>query len=217
MDIDRPGHIAVVAHDAGAAAHIFAWLDTGLLNIDHCKFCLGGPAAKSFQIRQPEIELVSLKNVLKGAQIVLTGTGWSSSLEHEARGIAKKNGIKSIAVIDHWVNYVERFVREDVQILPDIIWVSDKFAYQKAKSLFPDIEIIEKRNDYIESQVDEVLSYKVDKQDSINVLYLLEPIRDEWAGKDIAGEFQALNFFLGVNTHFEFREKVFHYFEASSL
>ena len=72
--------------------------------------------------------------------------------------------------------------------------MSDKFAYQKAKSLFPDIEIIEKRNDYIESQVDEVLSYKVDKQDSINVLYLLEPIRDEWAGKDIAGEFQALNF-----------------------
>ena len=191
------GKVAIVSHDAGAAAQIFAWLESGLLIIDMCRVCLEGPAAKSFQTQKPNVELCSLEGVLIGAETLLTGTGWLSSLEHNARMLAKKNGIKSIAVIDHWVNYKARFVRDHEEVLPDIIWVSDKYAYSEAKRCFPKIEIVEQRNDYIKAQVDKVLSYKIDRQEGvINVLYVLEPIRDAWAGSEVAGEFQALDFFL---------------------
>lgn len=199
MTDSNVGHIAVVANDAGAAAHIFAWLKSGFLNIDQCKFCLDGPAAKSFKIQQPNIELFSIEKILNGAEKLLTGTGWSSSLEHDARILAQNNSIKSIAVIDHWVNYRERFIRNSVEILPDIIWVSDKYAYKKAKRSFPNVQIIEQENEYLKAQANEVLSYKTNKKkDVTNILYLLEPIRDEWAGHKVAGEFQALDFFLKI-------------------
>ncbi len=191
------GHIAVVANDAGAAAHIFAWLKSGFLNIDRCKFCLDGPAARLFRIQQPNIKLLSMERIMTGAEKLLTGTGWSSSLEHDARTLAKNNDIKSIAVIDHWVNYRERFIRNNLEILPDEIWVSDKYAYNKARITFPNIQIIEQKNDYLKAQAHEVLSYKIEKKKgTTNILYLLEPIRDKWAGDKVAGEFQALDFFV---------------------
>ena len=65
MTDSNVGHIAVVANDAGAAAHIFAWLKSGFLNIDQCKFCLDGPAAKSFKIQQPNIELFSIEKTFE--------------------------------------------------------------------------------------------------------------------------------------------------------
>ena len=189
--------MAVVAHDAGAASLIFAWFESGRLSIEQCRFCLEGPAAKLFKIQRPNIEFFSLKDVLTNAKTLLTGTSWSSPLEHNARILGKKNSIKSIAVIDHWINYKERFIRDHKEVLPDEIWVCDKYAYVEAKRCFPNIEIINQKNDYIKAMVDEILSFKVDKHEDVtNVLYVLEPIRDAWAGDKVAGEFQALDFFI---------------------
>lgn len=189
--------ISIVANDAGASAQIFAWIKSGMIRIEQCRFCLEGPAAESFQVQYSDIKLLPLEDVLIDAEILISGTGWASSLEHNARLLAKKNGITSIAVIDHWINYRERFIRENVEVMPDKIWVSDKFAYLEAKRCFPNIEIIQKKNDYLKSQVDEVLSCKFDRQKgTTNVLYVLEPIRDPWAGNKMLGEFQALDFFL---------------------
>ena len=191
-------YISIVAHDVGAANQIFAWIKSGLLKIEQCKFCLEGPASKSFRVWQPDIELLPLEDVLIGAEILLSGTGWSTPLEHNARIIAKNKGIKSIAVIDHWVNYKERFVRNHTEVMPDIIWVSDKYAYSEAKRCFPNIEIVQQRNDYIKAQVDEVSIYKIKKKKgTTNILYVLEPIRDAWGERrGMPGEFQALEFFL---------------------
>jgi len=202
-------NIAIVAHDAGAASQILAWLKTGLLNINHCKFCLEGPAAKLFQVKIPNLKIISLEDVLIGAEVLLTGSGWSSSLEHNARMFAKNNFIKSISVLDHYVDYRERFVRDNTEVLPDIIWVSDKYAYLEAKRCFPNIEIVEQRNDYIKSQIDEVLNYNVvNHKDVTNVLYLLEPLRDPWANIGKAGEFQALDFFIKSIPNLNFGENI---------
>ena len=191
------GHIAIVAFDAGAAEQIFAWLESGLLRTEMCKFYLKGPAERSFKALNKNLICQSLEDALKDAEVLLSGTGWSSSLEHDARIIAKKRGITSIAVIDHWVNYPERFVRNDLKVLPDIIWVTDKHAYCEASKHFPGIKIIEQKNHYIQSKLDEILSQNVHKEKNVtNVLYLLEPIRDTWASEGVPGEFQALDFFM---------------------
>ena len=83
-------YISLVAHDAGAASHILAWIKSGMLRIDKCKFCFKGPAAKLLKVQLPNIELLSLEDVLVDTETLLSGTGWASSLEYNARLIAKK-------------------------------------------------------------------------------------------------------------------------------
>ena len=67
---------------------------------------------------------------------MLTGTSWSSSLEHKARKLASYKDTYSIAVIDHWVNYKKRFEFNNEYILPNEIWVTDLVSFHLAKNIF---------------------------------------------------------------------------------
>src|SRR4051794_3927926 len=112
--IDLPRPIAVVCHDAGATNLILPWLndEAELLPVMH------GPAAALWQARF-DTRIKGLDQAIAAAAAVLTGTGWASGLEHEARKLARERGLRCAAVIDHWVNYPDRFVRGGIEILPD--------------------------------------------------------------------------------------------------
>ena len=146
--------VSVVCHDAGAANLVFAWLrewaEAGLLDKHEFKVLLEGPAIKAWQLGPvPLLQMqlhTELSSALTGCQSVLTGTGWASSLEHDARQLAATLHIPSIAVIDHWVNYTQRFERDGVVVLPNQIWVSDSYAVELATKLFknvPSVELLE--------------------------------------------------------------------------
>jgi len=192
--------VAVVCHDAGAANLVFAWLrewtQAGLLDQHEFKILLQGPAKKAWQLDPlPLLQMqlhTELSSALTGCQSVLTGTGWASSLEHDARQLAATLQIPSIAVIDHWVNYNQRFERAGLVVLPNQIWVSDGYAVELAIKLFKDITIVELPNAYLKSLVKSIPPVP---QDCKNLLYVLEPIRNDW-GKGELGEFQALDFFV---------------------
>lgn len=192
--------VCVVCHDAGATNLIFAWLrawaETGKLDEFEFKLCLSGPAEKIWQLNPvplPHMKLqTELTKALTNSQTVLTGTGWASSLEHDARRLASVAQIPSIAVIDHWVNYTQRFERDGVVVLSDEIWVSDPYAAEMAKKLFKGIAVVELPNTYLQNLVKEIPPVK---QDCMNLLYVLEPIRNDWS-KGVPGEFQALDFFV---------------------
>lgn len=191
--------VAIICNDAGAANNIFAWLAQwnrhGLLDKHYFKLMFEGPA-KTIWLNNP-IGLANaqfysdLLETIKGTNSVLTGTGWSSSLEHHARQTAKQLQIPSIAVIDHWVNYEERFERDDEIILPDSIWVSDQHAANLAKSIFKNTPVFELPNTYLDQIVKAITEIK---SGTLNLLYVLEPLRNDW-GKSSQGEFQALDFF----------------------
>jgi len=191
--------VSVVCHDAGAANLVFAWLrkwaETGLLDEHEFNVFLQGPAQKTWQnnpVPLPKMKLHNeLTNAVAGCKSALTGTGWASSLEHDARKIAASLQIPSIAVIDHWVNYAQRFEHEGVKALPNQIWVSDHYAVEIACKLFKDVPVVELPNLYLQNLVEEI---KPIPKDCKNLLYVLEPIRNEW-GKGIPGEFQCLDFF----------------------
>jgi hypothetical protein len=210
--------LAVVAHDAGAANHIFAWL--GEVNLS---LCLAGPALAIWQSRlqkkaqRPASESglalklaygqllfpeSDLSAALTGAATVITGTGWESNLEHNARKLAQVQGIRSIAVIDHWTNYEDRFVRNEEQVLPDEIWVSDKYAAVIANKAFPTINVVQKANAYLAGLVGEVESSQRPAASHGNdrVLFVLEPIRHMWGQMNELGEFLALDYFM-TNIH----------------
>src|SRR5437870_12848252 len=111
MALDLASPIAVVCHDAGAANIILAWMQAEV-GCDW-RVVMQGPAARLWSgLDVPNAKgYDTLEQAFEGAAVLLSGTSWASEIEHEARRQARVRGIKSIAVIDHWVNYKERFVR----------------------------------------------------------------------------------------------------------
>ena len=199
--------LTVVAHDAGAANHIFAWLSN-----EHPALCLAGPARAIWQARfqitgsdSVHLHLAEsgLATALEGAATVVTGTGWESTLEHDARKLAREQGIRTIAVIDHWTNYADRFVRRGEQVLPDEIWVSDPYAMEIAKAAFPTVQVIQQANTYLAGQVREVelRQKQATARGNDCVLYVLEPIRQLWGELAQPGEFLALDYFMANRKH----------------
>lgn len=188
------GVVAVVAHDAGAANLIIGWCkkNTAL----EVRTTLAGPAAKLWNNAFGHSERWSLKGSLQGANILLSGTSHESNLEHQARILAQDLGIRSAGIIDHWVNYPQRFIRHGVQILPDEIWVTDPEALKIASTYFSKTPIHLQPNDYLNDLVSQITkSGRAQSSQSLRVLYVLEPIRN-WGADGNPGEFQALEYFL---------------------
>ena len=191
--LQRP--IAVVAHDAGAANHIIAWLRDG--DLGGVRPCLTGPALAMWKYAFPGVPVVGLADALAKSRSLISGTGWAAMLEHDARKMARDSSIKSIAVVDHWTNYRERFLRGESEILPDEIWVTDDHARKLAETEFPGLKVVQLPNSYLDRLVREVREHERSSiRTGKNLLYVLEPIRNAWGAGVAAGEFTALDFFL---------------------
>ena len=186
--------LAVVCHDAGAANLIVEWLKDYKGDLQPCML---GPAKIIWEKHFPGTKLTSIDTVLNGSKSLLSGTGWGD-VEHSARIKAKKIGIQNISVIDHWTNYRERFIREESEVLPDIIIVSDKHAYSQAQILFPSILVIELPNNYLQVEAKLACSERLKEcKDPIeNILIIAEPLRKKKKGKDTYLEFEAIEFLM---------------------
>ncbi len=152
-----------------------------------------GPAARLWeQAFGRPAPCASPQAALDGAALLLSGTGWASDLEHESRALARAAGIKSIALLDHWVNYPHRFEREGKLVLPDEIWVTDEDAMRLAQECFPGQQLNQVENWYLKQQLAKLAKPNIHAQPEL--LYLAEPIRIDW-GRGKPGEFQALEYF----------------------
>ncbi|MEB3353690.1 MAG: hypothetical protein VKM34_05585 [Cyanobacteriota bacterium] len=147
----------------------------------------------------------TLEEALAGAQVLISGTGWASDLEHRARRLARQRRIPIVAVLDHWVNYRERFQREGKEQLPDGLWVSDTEAAALANAAFPNVPVLQLPNHWLEGiwstvQVLRSMTNSQPRRPARRLLYLLEPIRVPWshgsAGASEAGEVQSLRYWL---------------------
>lgn len=189
---------AIACHDAGAANHVVAWVKNGLLNGD-CRVVMEGPARKIWVANGLDENVLypALTDALCDAACLISGTGWESNLEHDARVLARKRNLPAIAVLDHWVNYAARFERQGERQLSDELWVTDSYAYAMAKWELPDVPVCLMQNTYISELLRKISEVSV-LSDSIeiSVLYVLEPARSDWGRQGSSGEFQALDYFL---------------------
>jgi hypothetical protein len=188
--------LAVACHDAGAANHIIAWL-RGSPRLD-VRACVDGPAASLWARAFPQWPGTALEEALQPSAALLSGTGWASRLEHDARALARGQGKRSIAVIDHWTDYRQRFVRGAELVLPDEIWVTDPYAKTLAEAAFPGLPVVEQPNLYLDEQARQVRSRGGPARPAAatHVLYVLEPIRHYSGANGQPGEFAALDFFF---------------------
>jgi len=199
LDLDPP--VAVVCHDAGAANIILTWLEAHLARFPEdnhfLQTYLAGPALgllSHFDLSgltlQPDPE-----SALEGARTLVAGTGWGSTLELGAFIKGQAAGLRCISVIDHWINYAERFVIGGLRARPSELWVTDTYALEMAKGAFPDAVVVLRNNTFLERSVSRI-GHPVSVPGVTRVLYTLEPIRESWGQGSRPGEFQALDYFF---------------------
>ena len=193
--------LTVVCHDAGGANQIIAMLRDHHLAALEVRAVMQGPALNLWRNAFPDFPCdPDLQKALHASGSLLSGTGWASDLEHLARQRAKDLNIPSIAVLDHWVNYPQRFARHGVTILPDMIWVTDTDAEKLATTEFPATPVQLVPNRYLDSQLAQLNG--IDKLLEPHLLFVCEPALSNW-GRDMAGEFQALQYFLSQLHRFD--------------
>lgn len=142
----------LVAHDAGGAEILCAWMQaTG----EKADVVAEGPAAHIFS-RESIPTLNSDAVNITTYQRLITGTSYGAPLENRYIELAHSKGIFSIAVLEHWLHYQERFQNCGYLTLPDELWVCDQHARTLALKLFPDVPVKLQSNWYwekIRSQV----------------------------------------------------------------
>ena len=188
--IELPHPYGVVVNDAGGANQIAAIVERQRYKPSWVS--ASGPAVKIWNEYFAGTGFQAGFHWIPLSSAVVTGTGWSSDMEYLGRVEANRHRVRSIAVLDHWVNYRERFIRNGRELLPDEIWVVDEYAESIAREAFPGLRIVRQPDAYSERMVSQIgpLTDSTPKR----LLYLLEPMRTDW-GRSEPGEFQALTYF----------------------
>ena len=174
--------LAIVAHDAGGAEILSSHVRReGSAFQNGCVFVLAGPALAIFERKLGAIAGVSLAEALPQVSTLLCGTGWQSDWELDAIEAAHRYGKKSIAFLDHWVNYRERFLRNGQLHLPDEIWVGDAIALDLVRSVLPEVPARQVGNPYFLDVQSELARHRSPPREpgaGLSILYICEPVRE---------------------------------------
>jgi hypothetical protein len=168
--------ITVVSHDAGGAEILSSYVRQSGLD---CHYVLEGPARKIFERKLGSIEMSSLEQAIRQSASILCGTSWQSDIEINAIKLARSLGKRSIAFLDHWVNYRDRFIRSGEIFLPDEIWVGDVMAESMAKEIFPHLPVTVVDDPYVQDirrELTAIQTHRLPLHDSITILYVCEPV-----------------------------------------
>jgi hypothetical protein len=148
--------VGIIAHDAGAANHLIAWIAKGrFLDVD-IKLSFHGPALAIAKKELPEFIEFSVGELVSSCSVLIIGTGWQTDIEFNAVKIARDKSIAVISVLDHWTNYRQRFIRDEDLVLPDKLWAVDEYAKAIASIDISEISLTVMPNDYLETQIDKV-------------------------------------------------------------
>lgn len=139
--------ICIVSHDAGGAEILASYVAQQGLK---CLLVLAGPAVKVFERRLGPVKLSMLEEAVADCDWLLCGTGWQSDLEWQAIKLGRRSGKRTVAFLERWGNYRERFIRNGEEHLPDEIWVGDAMAEAHARACFPATSIKLQPNPYVE-------------------------------------------------------------------
>lgn len=140
--------IALFAHDAGGAEILLELLRASLEVAEFRIFCLQeSPCFKLIQTKAlepfwceitPSKEDIEAKLCAFSPSLMAYSTGWQNHLEYHFLAYAKAHGLVSMAFLDHWTNYRERFgypLADWENNLPSFIVAHDEVSETKAKAL----------------------------------------------------------------------------------
>lgn len=169
--------LGVVAHDAGGAEIISSYLRQNKLEF---VACLEGPAVSVFHRKFGDLENLPLDDVIAKAQWLLCGTSFPADLEWRAMEAAQQAGKRCVAVLDHWVNYRQRFVRNGEWHFPDRVWVGDAVAEKIARETLPELVIKLVPNAYfidVQNELAALPKTQLASGIGVRILYVSQPVR----------------------------------------
>lgn len=179
--------IALFAHDAGGADILLELLKASLPVGEFRIFALAeSPCYTLIKTKKlehlwceitPEKSDIEAKLTLFAPSIVLYGTGWQNHIEYHFLAYAKAHTIPSIAFLDHWTNYRERFGYPEKNWehnLPSFIAAHDQTSFDKAQSFgLPNVIAI--KNYALATQLKEAQNVLGKIQERDTLLFLSEP------------------------------------------
>ncbi len=196
------GKILLFAHDPGGANAISPLIEA-LKNNGHELFVYAkGPAISKIP-QAVELKSENIQNFLKelAPDFILTGTSANDFTEKYLWRAAKNMNIKSMAFLDHWINYGIRFSKyglKDIQkynknksfdFLPDYICVMDDFAKQEMiKEGIPEKIIYSFGNPHFESlkkqikleDIEKIRSKFIKKGEDFIITFASEPYTEDY-------------------------------------
>ena len=182
--------IGIVSHDAGGANILNALVK----DYKEISFHLlaKGPALKIFDSKNIKLsnnEVEFFANI----DFVIFGTG-ATSYEKKLLRRAKEIGLNSSAILDHFVNYRNRFVYDEIISLPDYCFVCDTYSLHVAKKELAPYESIHLCDNYLARRMRwEIENFKSDEEKSI--LYVLENVDENWDNELLAWQVAFNNFY----------------------
>lgn len=179
--------IALFAHDAGGAEILLELVKASLFVGEFRIFSLvDSPCYNLIKAKKlehlwyelaPEKSDIEAKLDLFNPSIILYGTGWQNHLEYHFLGYAKTHNVPSIAFLDHWTNYRERFGYPEKNWennLPSFIASHDQTSFNIAQSLgLPNVIAIQ--NYALLAQLNEAQNVLANIPESDTLLFLSEP------------------------------------------
>lgn len=173
----RAGTPALILHDAGAASHAYAWMTTAGHGRPPSRVYAAGPALRLAAIEGVPV-VGTLDRALDGASWALVGTGWQSDLEQRAMRHCADLGIHCVAIVDHWVNYMERFSELDERHKPNTVVVTDPIAEQLARRQLPWADVTLWPNAQAQALRRAIAEMRLGRGNNDNyLLWLNEPLR----------------------------------------
>ena len=111
------------------------------------------------------LEIHSLKDLIKKNyfNLAVIGTGYPPKYIHLANYF-KTYKILTVAILDHWLNFLRRFKKNKSLFKPDVILMTHKINY-RLDNFFKNIKIFNIKNYYLEQQIREVKKIKKVKYD----------------------------------------------------
>ena len=179
--------IALFAHDAGGAEILLELLKASL-NVGEFRIfsLVDSPCYTLIKTKKLEhfwSEITFDKNDIEAKltqfqpSIILYGTGWQNHLEYHFLDYAKTHNLPSMAFLDHWTNYRERFGYPEKNWennLPSFIVAHDQTSYDKATAFgLPNVIAI--KNYALLSQLKEAQNVLSKIQEKNTLLFLSEP------------------------------------------
>jgi len=182
--MSRTEEALVIAHDAGAAEIIGAYIRAHTKNFRYSIYA-AGPAAKIFKrlglsfgpVRDDRAYIARIIDSHKGARFALLGTGWMTTIDTLALKAAKMVGLKSIAYLESWGDYRIRFGyphRDWRALVPDELWCGDSHALKLAKKYFPKIPVRLVPNLYLRGSIERTRALRR-RSAPTDVLFLSRP------------------------------------------
>lgn len=163
--------IGVVVYDAGGAEQV-SWILRQLPQ--EILVCLDGPARRVFENSGIVFKEVRSVKDLMNCDLIITGSGWMSELEQTAIREARSEKVPCLTVLDHWINYRDRFGHEEASH-PQALGVTNVLALRIAQNLFSDL-VVWLLPDFQIENYKETINSKHSPADS--VLLILEPFSE---------------------------------------